>query len=235
MHILLFLSLARIMDFQLKFSVNDKLFVRDPENSDIGRQIVKSSIDLIYKLGFEQFTFKKLAAEIGSTEATVYRYFENKHRVLLYIMNWYWSYMEFLVDFKLQNIKDKKMQLRLIVDLLTHELPESSGKLDYNKKILNHIVIAESSKAYLVKDVSEINKEAAFKPYKDLCAKISEVIKSYNPKYKYPKSLSATLIETSHQQQYFSAYLPRLTDSTQKNRDNFTAEFLEDLLFKVIG
>ena len=223
------------MEFQIRFAVNEKLFIRDPEGTETGKQIVKSSIDLIYELGFEQFTFKKLASEIGSTEATIYRYFENKHRVLLYIMNWYWSYMEFLVDFKLQNVADKKTRLKLVVDLLTHELPESSGKLDYNKKFLNQIVIAESSKAYLVKDVNEINKNAAFKPYKDLCAKISEVIKTYNPKYKFPKSLSATLIETSHQQQYFSMHLPRLTDSTTSNRTTFTAAFLEDLLFKTLA
>src|SRR5690242_16122556 len=194
------------MDFQLRFSVNDKIYIRDPEGSEIGKQIVKNSIDLIYQLGFEHFTFKKLAAEIESTEATIYRYFENKHRILLYIMNWYWSYLEFLVDFRLQNIGDHKTRLKLIVDLLTHELPESTGKLDYNKKFLNKIVISESSKAYLVKDVTEINKNAAFKPYKDLCAKIADVIKAYNPKYKYPRSLSTTVIEASHQQQYFSQY-----------------------------
>lgn len=223
------------MDFQIKFAVNEKLFIRDPESTDIGKQIVKSSIDLIYKLGFEHFTFRKLATEIGSTEATVYRYFENKHRILLYIMNWYWSYMEFLVGYRLQNLSDKKARLKVIIELLSNELPESSGRLDYNKKYLNQIVIAESSKAYLVKDVSEINKKAAFKPYKDLCAKISEVIRAYNPKYKYPKSLSATLIETSHQQQFFSVYLPRLTDSTATNKSSFTAEFLEDFLFKTLA
>lgn len=223
------------MDFQLHFNVNDKIYIRDPEGSEIGKQIVKHSIDLIYKLGFEQFTFKKLATEIASTEATIYRYFENKHRILLYILNWYWSYMEFLVGFRLQNIANKKERLKIIIDLLTHELPESSGIFDYNKKYLNQIVIAESSKAYLVKEVAEINKNEVFKPYKDLCAKIAEEIKAYNPKYKYPKSLSATLIETSHNQQYFSNYLPRLTDSTSKNKTTFTAEFLEDLLFKSLA
>jgi AcrR family transcriptional regulator len=223
------------MDFQLKFTVNDKIFIRDPEGTETGKQIVKTSIDLIYQLGFEHFTFKKLAAEIGSTEATVYRYFENKHRILLYIMNWYWSYLEFLVGFKLQNISDKKTRLKLIIELLTHELPESTGKLDYNKKFLNKIVIAESSKSYLVKDVSEINKNAAFKPYKDLCAKIAEVIKAYNPKYKYPRSLSSTVIEASHQQQYFSEFLPRLTDASASGKSNFTSDFLEDLLFKTLA
>ncbi len=223
------------MDFKLHFKVNEKIFLRDPESSEVGRQIVKNAIDLIYELGFEHFTFKKLAVEIGTTEATVYRYFENKHRLLLYILNWYWSYMQFLVEFKLQNITDKKARLKLIIDLLTHELPESTGQFDYNKKFLNQIVIAEGSKVYLVKDVAEINKDAVFKPYKDLSAKIAEVVSEFNPSYKYPKSLSTTLIETSHSQQYFTVNLPRLTDATPKNRAEFTSNFLEDFLFKAIA
>lgn len=223
------------MDFQVSFKVNEKIYLRDPETSEVGKQIVKKAIDLIYELGFEQFTFKKLAVEIGSTEATVYRYFENKYRLLLYILNWYWCYMEFLVMFKLQNMTDKKEKLKLIVELLTHELPESSGQFDYNKKFLNHIVIAESSKVYLVKEVSEINRNEVFKPYKDLCSTIAEIITSYVPDYKYPRSLSTTLIETSHHQQYFSMHLPKLTDVSQQDTENFTSRFLEDLLFKVLG
>jgi hypothetical protein len=126
--------------------------------------------------------------------------------------------------------------LKIIIDLLTHELPESSGQLDYNKKYLHQIVISESSKVYLVKEVAEINKNEVFKAYKDLCAKIADVIKVYNPKYKYPRSLSTTLIETSHQQEYFSAYLPRLTDaSTSTNRPQFVSSFLADLLFKALA
>ncbi|WP_031453286.1 TetR/AcrR family transcriptional regulator [Flavobacterium chungangense] len=222
------------MEFQVKFDINDKIFLRNPESSELGKLMVKKSIDLIYELGFEQFTFKKLAVEIHSTEATIYRYFENKHRLLLYILNWYWSYMEFLVTFKLENVFDKKERLKIIVNLLTHEFAESTNQFDYNKKLLNQIVIAESSKVYLVKEVTEINKNEVFKPYKDLCSKIAEVISEYNSKYKYPRSLSTTLIETSHHQQYFSVNLPKLTDVSSKTNTEFTAQFIEDLLFKVL-
>jgi hypothetical protein len=223
------------MDFQVTFQVNSKIYLRDPESSELGKQIVKHAIDLIYQLGFEHFTFKKLALEINTTEASVYRYFENKHRLLLYILNWYWRYIEFLVMLKLQNITDTKAKLNTIIELLTHELPESSGRLDYNKQFLNQIVIAESSKVYLVKEIKEINKDEVFKPYKDLCVKIAQVISSYNPKYKYPRSLSSTLIETSHYQQFFSTYLPRLTDVKPKDQKEFTANFLNNLIFKVLG
>lgn len=222
------------MEFQVKFDINEKIFLRNPESSEVGKLMVKKSIDLIYDLGFEQFTFKKLAVEINSTEATIYRYFENKHRLLLYILNWYWCYMEFLVTFKLENVVDKKERLKIIVHLLTHEFAESTNQFDYNKKLLNQIVIAESSKVYLVKEVTEINKNEVFKPYKDLCGKIAEVISAYNSKYKYPRSLSTTLIETSHHQQYFSVNLPKLTDVSSKNNTEFTNQFIEDFLFKIL-
>lgn len=222
------------MEFQIKFDINEKIFLRNPESSELGKLMVKKSIDLIYELGFEQFTFKKLAIEISSTEATIYRYFENKHRLLLYILNWYWSYMEFLVTFKLENVLDKKERLKIIVSLLTHEFPESTSQFDYNKKLLNQIVIAESSKVYLVKEVAEINKNEVFKPYKDLCGKIAEIISEYNSDYKYPRSLSTTLIETSHHQQYFSVNLPKLTDVSPKTKSEFTKQFIEDFLFKIL-
>ena len=223
------------MDFQVKFAINEKIFLRNPESSEVGRFMVKKAIDLIYELGFEHFTFKKLATEINSTEATIYRYFENKHRLLLYILNWYWCYMEFLVTFKLENVTDKKEQIKIIVHLLTHELAESTNQFDYNKKYLNQIVISESSKVYLVKDVAEINKDAVFKPYKDLCAKIAEVISSYNLNYQFPRSLSTTLIETSHHQQFFSENLPKLTDISADNKKDFTYRFILDMLFQVLG
>ncbi len=222
------------MDYKITFKVNDKIYLRDPEGTELGRKMVKNAIDLISSLGFEAFTFKKLATEINTTEATIYRYFENKHRLLLYILNWYWSYLEFLLEFKLQGITDNKKKLKTIIQLLTHELPESSGHLDYNKKYLHQIVITESSKVYLVKEVNEINRDQVFKPYKDLCAKIADVISLYNPNYKYPRTLSSTLVETSHFQQYFGSYLPNLTDNNKLADEEFVAHFLDNLLFKVL-
>lgn len=223
------------MEFQVTFKVNENIYLRNPEGSELGKQIVKSAIDLIYQIGFEAFTFKKLSIEINTTEASIYRYFENKHRLLLYILNWYWCYLEFLVMFQLQNITDSKAKLETIIHLLTHELPESAGILDYNKNFLNQIVISESSKVYLVKDIVEINKSEVFKPFKDLCGTIANVISEYDSKYLYPRSLSTTLIETAHSQQFFSVYLPRLTNAKPENQKEFTASFLENLLFKVLA
>ena len=223
------------MHFKLSFEVNENVYLKDPEKSELGKKLVKHSIDLIAQIGFEAFTFKKLAADVATTEASVYRYFENKHRLLLYIISWYWKYMDFLLDYQLQNIADPKQKITSIISLFTHELPSSMGGLDYNKKLLHQIVISESSKVYLTKEVISINQNEVFSPYKDLCAKIAAVITSYNKKYPYPKSLSTTIIEVSHQQQFFSIFLPRLTDVTSKNKNMLVNNFLEDLVFKTIG
>jgi AcrR family transcriptional regulator len=220
------------MDYSLSFKVNEKIYLRDPEGTELGKKIVKNAIDLIYRLGFEHFTFKKLAKEMNTTEATIYRYFENKHRLLLYILNWYWSYMEYLVVFQLPPLADSNAKLNRLIQLLTHPLPESEGQTDYNKNYLHQIVISESSKVYLVKEVKEINENAVFKPYKDLCARISELIQSHNSSYKFPHSLSSTLIETAHSQLFFSHHLPKLTDAGNEDKTAFVEQFLRDLLFK---
>jgi hypothetical protein len=222
------------MDFQLSFKVNEHIYLRDPESSELGKQIVKNAIDLIYELGFEHFTFKKLATKMSTTEASIYRYFENKHRLLLYILNWYWSYMEFLVDFTIQNIQDPKEKLTKIITLFTKSLPESVGQLDYNKSYLNQIILSESSKVYLIKEVKEINSFQVFKPYKDLCNKISEVMLNLNPSYNFSRSLSSTLIETAHSQQYFSKNLPRLTDVSNEKEEEFVFNFLSQLVFSAL-
>jgi len=222
------------MDYQLSFKLNNHIYLRDPETSELGKQIVKNAIDLIYELGFEHFTFKKLAVKMSTTEASIYRYFENKHRILLYILNWYWSFMEFLVDFTLQNIQSPEEKLTKIIELFTQSLPESVGQLDYNKSYLNQIVLSESSKVYLIKEVKEINTFQVFKPYKDLCNKISEVMLSLNPQYAFSRSLASTLIETAHSQQYFSKNLPRLTNISNDKDEKFVFNFLSQIIFNAL-
>ncbi|MEK6548294.1 MAG: TetR/AcrR family transcriptional regulator [Bacteroidota bacterium] len=223
------------MDYSLSFKVNQHIYVRDPEGTELGKQIVKQAIELIYEIGFEHFTFKKLALEMNTTEASIYRYFTNKHRLLLYILNWYWSYMEYLVVVQLEPIQDMRAKLERVVELFTRELPERIGQSDYNKNILHQIVIAESSKVYLVKEVKEINANEVFKPYKDLCTRISDLIKTYQPSYAFPHSLSSTIIESAHSQLFFSNYLPKLTDVQDLPKASFVEQYLKDLLFKVLA
>lgn len=223
------------MEYQLNFNVNNRIYLRDPESSELGKQIVQKAIDLIYEVGYEHFTFKKLALDIGTTEASIYRYFKNKHLLLVYILNWYWSYLEFLLMFQLKNINDPQLKLKTVIELLTSELPQNAGKMKYNISYLNQIVIIESSKVYLVKEINEINEAQVFKQFKDLCNTIAGIILELDPAYAYPHSLSSTMVETSHNQQFFSSHLKRLTDvKTDENASAYVAAYLEDLVFRVL-
>jgi AcrR family transcriptional regulator len=222
------------MNFEVNFEINQKIYLKNPENSQIGKIMVKKAIELIYELGFEQFNFKKLANEINCTEATIYRYFENKHRILLYILNWYWFYMDFLINIKIENISSKREKIKIIINLLTSDLAHDNSSFSYNKNYICKIIIRESSKAYLIKNIALMNEEEMFHPYKNLCAKIASIISDYNPTYPYPRSLSSTIIECAHQQEFFSVNLPKLTDITIDTAENYTIKYIENLIFKIL-
>lgn len=214
--------------------MNEELYLRNPESSELGKKIIQHSVQLIYMNGFEVFTFKKLAEEINSTEASVYRYFENKHRLLSYIVAWYWSWLEYQINFQTNNITDPKIKLQLIIKLLAASV-EDDQKTNYvDESLLHQIIISEGSKVYLTKHVGEDNKHHFFEPYKDLCAVIGTIISEFSPAYKYPKSLATTIIEMAHFQNYFMVHLPLLTDFGEKKDETEIILFLEDLVFSSI-
>jgi AcrR family transcriptional regulator len=219
------------MDIHLQIKMNEKLFLRDPEQSELGKKIIQDSIQLIYKNGFEAFTFKKLAVDIGSTEAGIYRYFENKHRLLIYLTAWYWSWLEYQVTFHTNNIQDPVVKLKMVIKLLATTLEDSVSTPHVDKNILHQIIITEGTKAYLTKRVSEDNKDQLFKPYKDLCARIGNMILECSPNYLYPKSLASTIIEMAHFQNFFMKNLPSLTDFAENKDEAEIVRFLEDLVF----
>ena len=82
-------------DLQVHMAIDSNLYCKDPESSDLGKKIVMNGIKMIHELGYESFTFKKLGTQIHSNESSIYRYFESKHTFLIYLVNWYWSLVEF--------------------------------------------------------------------------------------------------------------------------------------------
>jgi AcrR family transcriptional regulator len=101
----------------IKIQVNPKIFVKDPETSVLGKKIIEKSIVLIHEIGFEEFTFKKLGELIGSNESSIYRYFENKHKLLVYLSSWYWSWMEYRLVFETNNIVDPVEKLKKAIKI----------------------------------------------------------------------------------------------------------------------
>lgn len=217
----------------VSIQINEKVYLKNPESSELGKRIIEDSIELLDEIGFDAFTFKKLSQRINSTEASVYRYFESKHKLLLYLTNWYWNWMEYKLVFSFANVNSSKIKLEKAIRLLTEEIQTDSEFSHVNEVKLSRILISESSKAFLTKNVDDENKDGVFLAYKQLVERVSQVINDINPKYKYPHMLVSTVIEGAHQQRFFGEHLPRLTDKI-KNEDSVT-DFYLDTVFKAIG
>ena len=223
---------------EVNITIGERYYTKNPQSSDLGKNIVAVSIAMIDELGYEEFTFKKLATQINSTEASVYRYFENKHKLLVYLTAWYWSWISYMIDYKTHFIKDNEEKLDEILKIVCHHddvtIMNVSGTDIY---ALRRVVLIESDKTYLTKHVDEINNQGLFKGFKSLCHKISEVISLINPDYKYANALISTILEASHQQAFFALHLPSLTEVCRDSSDSIERQvyaFVRDTVMRLI-
>lgn len=222
-----------MLDFpNINISINAKVYLKNPESSALGTKILTNSIDMINEMGIDAFTFGKLSKQMGSPEASIYRYFENKHKLLLYLTSWYYTWLEYKVVFATVNIDDKGLQLRKAIHTLCSPSAVSEEFSHINKNKLHQIVISESAKAYLTSAVDEDNREGAFKDYKHLVKRVANLLRSVSPNYKYSEMLVSTIIEGAHLQNYFAMHLPSLTNSY--NKEDSVIKFFTDLVFKTI-
>jgi AcrR family transcriptional regulator len=196
----------------LKISVPDKIYIKDPESSDLGKRIIEHSIILIDEIGFDSFTFKKLGLRIGSNESSIYRYFESKHKLLLYLTSWYWAWIEYQMVFATYNMTDSKAQLLKAIEVLTRTVEEDKTFSHINEIVLNRIIINEYSKSFLTKEVDSENKEGYFEVYKGLIKRLSKIISKVNAAYSYPSSLASTIVEGALHQHFLKEHFTSLTD-----------------------
>ncbi|WP_018478229.1 TetR/AcrR family transcriptional regulator [Pontibacter roseus] len=217
----------------IKIRVEEKVYLKDPETSAKGRDIVRHGIVLIDELGLEAFTFKKLADRIGTTEATIYRYFESKHMLLSYLISWYWNWLEYRLVFATNNVRPPEERLRIAIRILAGKVENDLEFGHIDEAALQRIVVAESAKAYLNKEVDENNKEGFFLSYKRLCKRIADIVLEINPDYKYPASLVSTVAESAHYQKFFALHLPSLTDLRDSNEDKLE-DFLTHMVLRTI-
>jgi hypothetical protein len=207
------------MSIEIKMTLNAGLYLREPQDSKLGRNIIQNSILLIDEFGFESFTFKKLAEKIGSTEASIYRYFENKHLLLLFLVNWYWEWVNYLIFFNTMNVEDSRKKLRIIIHSFVSASKDNPSVEYVNESKLHNIVISEGGKAYHTKNVDDENSKGFFSSYKNLATTVSQVISEINSDFKYPFALATNLFEMSNNHIYFAKHLPKLTDISVKEND----------------
>lgn len=213
--------------------LNPELYVKDPQSTKLGKLILTESIIMIHSEGIEVFTFKKLAVKINSTEASIYRYFENKHMLLIYLTNWYWRWLEYRLVFGIYSIENYKQKLLKGVELVTSKIDVDNDFNFIDEVKLNEIVINEGSKTYLTSYVEADNKKGFFTGYKSLVNRLSDLIMIINPNYKYPHMLISTIIEGAHHQRYFAQYLPRLTDINKEEEDSIVT-FYKEMILKLV-
>ncbi|MFV8224312.1 TetR/AcrR family transcriptional regulator [Christiangramia aquimixticola] len=215
----------------VKISVNPELYLKDPESSALGQRIVGNGILLIDRIGFEKFTFKKLGLEIGSNESSIYRYFENKHNFLVYITNWFWGWKEFQLTMATYGITNAHEKLLKGVEVMTHPVVEDFRFLHINEVALYKIIINESSKSYLTKEVDSQNKEGYFSVYKRLVKRISEMINEVSPEYRFSLSMASMIMNGALHQHFLKDHFASITNCNQ----NITAsEYFKDLVIKTL-
>lgn len=215
-------------NFSITLKIHENIYIRDPQQTELGRSILQHGILLIDELGLERFNFKKLAERIHSTEASIYRYFENKHKLLIYLINWYWEWMKFRIDYFTNNIQKPEERLHLALLAIVDTSKKNTSIEFIDEDILHRILVTEGIKAYHSKEVDLDNQSGYFLSYKSLCEKLARLILDINPEFKYPRTLASNLLEMANNQLYFALHLPRLTDL------QFTAEDNHDQLIDML-
>jgi AcrR family transcriptional regulator len=215
----------------ITISVNEKLYVKNPETSELGKKIIEQSILLIDEIGFENFTFKKLGEKINSNESSIYRYFESKHKLMLYLSSWYWSWIEYKLVFATTNVSDAMERLKKGLTIVTEKVEDDSSTLHINELILNRIIIKEFTKTLLTKEVDEENKEGFFLVYKRIINRIIEMITAVNPSYPFAKSLASSIVEGALHQHFLKDHLTTITNCNDAvSPTNFYINLIDNAL-----
>jgi len=212
--------------------VNSNIYLKNPESSELGRRIIGGGIVLLEEIGFENFTFRKLAQHISSTEASIYRYFDSKHKFLIYLTEWYWGLKEVRIVVGLANIPSPEDRLVKAIRLLHQDLKIGEGFDHIDGAKLSAIIRTESSKSYFTKEVDIENKDGLFSTYKSITDRIAIIVSEINDLYKYPNMIVSTMIDGLHHQQFFADHLPSLTNKI-KGEDTIL-DFHIDMVLKTI-
>ncbi|WP_430404541.1 TetR/AcrR family transcriptional regulator [Fluviicola sp.] len=206
------------MIIQFKIAQPTCTYLRDPQETKLGLSIIQHSILLIHEIGFERFTLKKLSESIGCTEASVYRYFQSKHQLLLFLFSWYWGWMNYRIQHEIDPLRTSLERLEKAISLLIERTSDDQRTPFIDEAKLQGIIEQEGVKSLLTKEVDSINKTGAFENYKKLVEYLAELIQQINPNYSYPNMLITTIIEGAHLQHFFADHLPRLTNRSENHQ-----------------
>lgn len=216
------------MSRRLSISVNPNTYLRNPEETELGRKIIKYGIDLMAEKGYQCFNFKSLAKEMQSTEASVYRYFENKYMLLMYLTSWYWKYLDMQIMLNTRNIEDPFRKLELLVKTVVEGINQHY-ELDFvDLEKLHSIIVEQSPKVTHSKKVEECEKAGMFANFKTLNDNISNIILECDPDFRYPAALATNVLKMSFDHKYYAQHICSITEIS--NCRETSLQQIEDMI-----
>lgn len=206
------------MSVHIDIDISKNLSIKDPFSSDLGKKIVLNGLSLINHYGFEDFNFKKLAVACSTTEASVYRYFNNKVQLLAFLTAYYWNWTEYLTELYCQTAKSPKSKLNALINIIcNHEInPESINGIQYSD--LHQLINSEWQKLIYNKETKMIPANAAFEDYKRYKKMVSVILTDLNKNIKEPQAIITTLIIAANTQLFFSKKFQSLSSINQPTK-----------------
>lgn len=163
-----------------RMSLGEEFYLRNPQDTELGRRIVETSLAMIVKDGFIPFSIKKLAVSIKTTEASVYRYFSNKECILLYCIGMFWAETEFRIKFQTNNMNNPKDRLSAIIDILTDEHGAAEQEFETSHfTLLRNLACLNNSLIFILMEVQkqhQITKAALMPIIKSVYGSINDSV-----------------------------------------------------------
>lgn len=206
------------MSVHIDIDISKNLSIKDPFSSELGKKIVLNGLSLINHYGFEDFNFKKLAVACSTTEASVYRYFNNKVQLLAFLTAYYWNWTEYLTEQYCSVAKSPKNKLSILVNIIcNNELdPGNINGISYTD--LHQLITCEWQKLIYNKETKLIPANAAFEDYKRFKKMAAVILTDINKNIKEPQAIITTLIIAANTQLFFSKKFQSLSSIQQPSK-----------------
>lgn len=158
---------------------------------------------------------------------------KNKHKLLVYLSSWYWSWMEYKLVFLTSNVSDSREKLKIAITVVTEKIEDDHETIYINEAVLNKIIIAEFTKTFHNKEVDQENKEGFYFIYKRVINRITAIISEVNPEYAYAKSLASSIVEGALHQHFLREHMKTITNCNETiSPTDFYFNLIENVLKK---
>jgi hypothetical protein len=139
--------------------------------------------------------------------------------LILYLSNWYWSWLFYRLQTGLKNIEAGKKKLAKAIEILCRQSEDDNLIEHINLVKLAHLIHLESGKIFRVRDVDQENQQGYYLPYKLLHETVKDIILEVEETFPYAESLAASIIQGIHHQYFNFEHFPTLTSMKNTERD----------------